>query len=284
MFITLKSISQEKINSFLEENKNEYLLLDHKNQYIYKAIEFYNNKIVFYTNLTFTIEGSFINETVKEQLLKHFLDERVYIGSDEVGIGEAIGPIVVCAVTFNNLSEKKEFFLKGLIDSKKMNYKKINEIGFQIKNELPHKCIVVPVKAFNDNYADKNVNIKTLNAVLHNKIHSELGNKFQNRISVVDEFASMSKYKEYIDASINDEFYNTNYIFLPKAENQYLEVAAASILAKYTFNKYIVKVLSDNNVSIDRYVKNNVNYNAIANDINKKIITINDDLIKIWKK
>ncbi len=284
MFITLKSTTQEMIDLFLEANKNKYLLLNNNNQYIYKTIEFNSNKITFYTNLTFTIEGSYIDDEVKDELLKYFLDQNAYIGSDEVGIGEAIGPIIVCGVAFNNLEQKKKFFLKGLIDSKKMNYKKINEIGFQIKKELPHKCIIVSVKSFNDNYAQKKVNIKTLNAILHNRIHAEIGKSFKNYVSVVDEFVSLEKYKEYIQSSTNDTFFETKYIFEPKAENKYLEVAAASILAKYMFNKYIEDILNKHNISIDRYVKNSINYNMIANDINKKNITISDDLIKIWKK
>ncbi len=284
MLITLKSTNLQDIDNFIKENLNNLREVKSGNQYIYKVYYFNENKIIFYHNLTFTIEGTHLGLDLEREIVKFFMDDNLYIGSDEVGVGESIGPIVVCGVTFKNKLQKEHFFKLGMIDSKKINYNKILMLGKEIKESVPHKCVILSVEKFNRYYLEENINIKLLNSIFHNRIHEELGKNFKNRISVIDEFVSKKKYLEYIDSSVNDVFFENEYIFETKAENKYIEVAAASILAKYIFNKHIVDVLEKNKISINKYIKNSINYNQIAGDINKNIIKIDDVLIKTWKK
>ncbi len=281
MFITIKAKSQSEILSFLKTLKNyeeEYS----RSSYVFMIIKFEENKITIYKNLTITIEGNKLNKRLETILIKTIMDNELYIGSDEVGVGEPIGPLITCGLSFKNLEQKKYFFLKGVIDSKKMNYKQIMILGKLLEQETIHKCISVNPENFNKQYY-KGINVKLLNAVLHNNIHNELGNKI-SRQSVIDQFINEKKYYEYLSKT-NSEIYQGKIIFETKGESKYLEIAAAAILAKYKFNLWVEEILSNANVSLEKYLKNSLNYRLIATDVNNQLIKIPPEIIvKSWKR
>ena len=53
------------------------------------------------------------------------IDKNLYVGVDEVGVGENVGPYVSCAISYENYESKKKVVLKGIKDSKKMKHLEI---------------------------------------------------------------------------------------------------------------------------------------------------------------
>ncbi len=281
MFLTFKALSKKDAQTFYNSFK-DIKNIGSPNQYVWELFEVNDNRITIYHTLTITIEGYNLDSLVANNLVKYLMDSNLYIGSDEVGVGEPLGPIVVCGVAFANKMAKEKVFLKGLVDSKKFNYDRIMKIGKFLETSTINKCVIVSPKSFNEQYA-KGINTKLLNAVLHNRIHLELGTKLKYP-SVIDAFVNENKYNEYLELT-NENTYPTNNIsFEQKAENKYIEVAAAAILAKYKFNLFVEKALKENNINSNNYINKNMNYRKIINDLDKKIIKIKnpDDFVKKW--
>ena len=281
MFITIKANSQGKIENFVKKLK-DYEELYSQSPYVSMLLSFKGNKITIYNNLTITVEGRELDSILRDVLTETIMDEVLYIGSDEVGIGEAIGPIIVCGLTFKNLAQKEYYFLSGVIDSKKMKYHQIMSLGKRLENDTIYKCITVSPESFNNQYSN-GINVKLLNAVLHNKIHHEIGNKI-DRKSVLDQFVNEKKYYEYL-ATTNETIYQKKIIFKTKGESEYLEIAGAAILAKYKFNKWVEKILQEEHASLAKYIKNSVNYTLISKDVKNKTIAINPNkILKKWER
>ncbi len=281
MFLTFKALSKKDAQTFydsFESIKN----IGSSNQYVWELFEVNNNRITIYHTLAVTVEGYNLDLLIANNLVKHLMDKKLYIGSDEVGVGEPLGPIVVCGVGFANNTAKEKVFLQGIVDSKKFNYDRIMKIGQFLEVNTINKCVIIPPRSFNEQYA-KGVNTKLLNAVLHNRIHLELGTKLKYP-SIIDAFVGEKKYNEYL-ALTNETIYPTDTItFEQKAENKYIEVAAAAILAKYKFNLFVEKQLKANNINPNTYINKNMNYRQIIDELNKKIIKIEplDDFVKKW--
>ncbi len=281
MFLTFKALSKEDAKNFYNAFNN-IKNIGSSNQYVWELFEVNDNRITIYHTLTVTVEGYNIDPLVTNNLITFLMDSKLYIGSDEVGVGEPLGPIVVCGVAFANKTLKEKVFLQGIVDSKKFNYDRIMKIGQFLEQNTINKCVTISPKSFNEQYA-KGVNTKLLNAVLHNRIHLELGTKLKYP-GIIDAFVSEAKYNEYLELT-NETIYPTSTIsFEQKAENKYIEVAAAAILAKYKFNLFVEKALKENNIDPKKYINKNMNYRKIIEDINKKIIKIDvlDDFIKKW--
>ncbi len=128
-------------------------------------------------------------------------------GIDEVGRGCLAGPVVTCAIVFEN-----GFYDSRIKDSKKLSQKKREELyPFIIKNAISYGLgVVCPI------IIDK---INILNATKH-AMHLSLSRLKCNYDKLI------------IDALPLKNINNKEYIHPNKADDTYIEVAAASIIAK----------------------------------------------------
>jgi ribonuclease HIII len=212
----------------------------------------YKNKKEIFT-ITFTGEGnrpaelaSFFaeNVTVKEHantLVKKadkafecWEDFGPQIGSDEVGKGDFFGPLIVVACYVDK--KDIEYLEKLKInDSKKMKDDYILEIGPSIKRRIKNYVVAVSankLSVMNEN----NFNIDKILSLCHNHAQRGLIEKYDITsfvITYIDQFLAEDNYKRYVaDDLIENPLY-----FRTKGETYYPSVAAASVIARYTFLK-----------------------------------------------
>ena len=161
-------------------------------------------------------------------------------GSDEVGVGDFFGPIVVTATY---VSEEKAKFVEdlGVRDSKIITDEKIKAITPTLMKEIPYVSYVLSCKEYND-YQKRGYNMNRIKAIIHNKVLYELLQKGYpyDRI-VVDQFVYPQKYYEHLKDEKNVV---ENITFMTKAESVCSAVAAASCISRYLFLEEMDK-LSD---------------------------------------
>jgi len=162
------------------------------------------------------------------------------VGSDEVGVGDFLGPLVVSSVYVesNKIEKLREL---GVKDSKSMTDKRICEIAASIKAILPHKTVIFENKYYNA-MIDEGFNAHVIKSFLHNKTLSELTNilPVYPEYIIVDEFASKDLHFKYLNQlPKKPPILSQNLHFVKKGESIHIAVAAASILARCAFVEYM---------------------------------------------
>lgn len=156
-----------------------------------------------------------------------------YIGSDEVGNGSYFGGIVTASVLIRDQADVDFLLELGVRDSKKISDKKIREVAPQIKDRLEYAVSEAIPAQYNQAIAS-GLHIKEIMAILHNDAIGKVSATNPDFV-LIDEFASGSKYSDYLEASNKTIAYSDRLRFEKKAESKYLAVAAASILARDAF-------------------------------------------------
>ena len=176
------------------------------------------------------------------------------IGSDEVGTGDYFGPIVVSATYVSNELSSFLHELK-IMDSKKLTDDKIKEITPKIIAKVPYTTIILKPSDYNK-YYQSDINMNKIKAILHNKALISMQQKMPNYDKiVVDQFASPKKYYEYLQGS---KEILKNITFTPKAEDQCLSVACASIISRYVFLKEMASLSQELGMEVPKGAGANV--------------------------
>lgn len=160
------------------------------------------------------------------------------IGSDESGVGDFFGPLVVCAsyVPFEDIKLLKKY---KITDSKKMKDEYILEITPKLIKHFSYSLLIVHNEKYNL-IIDQKINAHEMKARLHNQALLNLKKKYPSvKKFIVDEFVHEKKYYEYLK---NENEVVRNIIFKTQAESLFPSVALASVLARYTFLKEIEKI------------------------------------------
>lgn len=174
-----------------------------------------------------------VEETVEPTEQEHEHEPINYIGSDEVGNGSYFGGIVTASVLVRDQADVDFLLELGVRDSKKISDKKIREMAPQIKDRLEYAVSEAIPAQYNQAIAS-GLHIKEIMAILHNDAIGKVSATNPDFI-LIDEFASASKYSDYLEASNKKVAYSDRLRFEKKAESKYLAVAAASILARDAF-------------------------------------------------
>lgn len=199
------------------------------------------------------------------------------IGSDEVGTGDYFGPIVVASsfVTKDDVS-----FLHDLkvTDSKKITDDYIKKIAPVIMEKIPYSVFILSNIEYNKLDHEK-VNMNKIKAILHNKVLLNLVEKnYPYEKIIVDQFTPPKNYYGYL-SDVNNKV--TNITFTPKAEEQCLSVACASIISRYVFLREMYKISQElgqeipkgAGVNVDEFAKKIVNEKGL--EILKKYAKLN---------
>ncbi|ENY69320.1 Ribonuclease HII [Metamycoplasma auris 15026] len=167
--------------------------------------------------------------------------ELEYIGVDESGVGDYFSPVVsvACFIPKENIKKLKEL---GIKDSKKLSDKKIIELIEIIKqnNLAIFKDTTLSQKGYND-LTKLKINNNALKTLIHfNSILRLQKSLKKNLIVVIDQYASKPnlekhlvtlKEKNLINSSLKLD--NFSLVLETKAEEKYLNVACASMMARY---------------------------------------------------
>lgn len=152
---------------------------------------------------------------------------KIIIGTDEAGRGPGAGGVFAAAVHFNEITDGLIKDLSILNDSKKLTPKKRDSIYDVIKNNTINKIVCVEVQEI------EKINI--LNASLHamnlacSWVGANVGVNPENILTLVDG-----------NKLIKDYIYPQQYII--KGDSKSASIAAASILAKVTRDRYMEKL------------------------------------------
>ncbi|EOS60593.1 ribonuclease HIII [Firmicutes bacterium M10-2] len=159
-------------------------------------------------------------------------------GSDEVGTGDYFGPVVVaaCIVYEEHVDTLKKLEIQ---DSKQMNDENIRKIAPIIQKLCPNSVLIVNNMRYN--CIHERLNMNAIKAKLHNQSYLNLIKKGFSLpdLCVVDQFTPKPLYYNYLKDE--PEVIRT-LTFETKAENKYLAVACASVLARDSFLRYFDKM------------------------------------------
>lgn len=237
----------EEIRDFYEapsypNKKNPYLVfqvktLDNVQVTCYKSKEIYT--LMFSGDRNKIIDEAliFIDDPVvidEKTINKDYLDNSYQIGTDEVGVGDFFGPLVVAAtyVTPENLNLIEKL---GIKDSKKLTDTKILEIGPIVEKYFLHEvCLCSPKKLVD--LKNNGWNMHKIMANLHNTAQNNLLSKIKVNPSTkiyIDEFSNENLYFKYLVTNKP----NLPIHFETKGESLYPSVACSSVLARYHFLK-----------------------------------------------
>lgn len=188
-----------------------------------------------------------------------FIDIKAQIGSDEVGTGDFLGPVVVCA-SFCDEETMKLVNEYHINDSKKINDSQILKIIPLILSKVQYEVKILSIEKYNEAY-QKGFNLNSIKAILHNYVLLKLHQKCPYVENIyMDQFVSEEKYYSYLK---NLKLIQKNIIFKEKGETYFPSVALASCIARYFFlkeiealnKKYDVKIPLGASDKVDKFSK-----------------------------
>ncbi len=163
------------------------------------------------------------------------IDEpKEYIGSDESGKGDVFGPLITTAFYVDEKSKVRLAQL-GVRDSKDLSQSQITEIAKKLRAEFPNNYETISL--FPEKYNELYSKIKNLNALLiwtHSKAISNLLDKHKCKNVIVDKFSNRT-----LNISSNNYDSSVGVLQITKGE-KFIGVAASSIIARDTFNKWFL--------------------------------------------
>ena len=247
-----KKYSEKEIYALKKRLQNS-ILKESQPNYTYYQIKTKECTITAYTSGKVVFQGKDLS-WMEDHPSKKIDNQFPQAGSDEVGTGDYFGPVVVSA---SIIHEKDVETLKklGIQDSKQINDEKIRKLAIEIKKICPHTILIVPPKKYNQIHQSHNmVDIKCL---LHNQAYLNLKNKGYPlpEFKIIDQFVQEKSYYRYLK---NKEEVIHNIHFETKAENKYLSVACASILARNAFLEYWDQMEEKYNFSFVKGASNKV--------------------------
>jgi ribonuclease HIII len=231
-----KMLGQYKVNS----KSNPHVL------YLYKYKGF---TITIYKNLKLLIQGedaeSFGKDLVNLKIGSTKATKRVgksFIGADEVGVGDYFGGLITCAA-YVEASDEAKLKLLGVRDSKQLTDDQMCEIFNRIKSMVKYSCLVYSPKQYND-AVKKYQNTHIVKTLMHDLTIKKLVDQYKIDAPIVlDQYVDEKNYYAYFDA-IKTEPIKID-IFTTKAENKYISVAVASIIARVAFLEQIKNIKAE---------------------------------------
>lgn len=171
--------------------------------------------------------------TSKEASLPSDFSNWSVVGSDEVGNGSYLGPVVVCA-TYAKKEQLPLLKELGVKDSKMLTDPMIKKIAKDLKLVIPFRQLIVTPKKYNE--IQPNYNVNRMKVALHNQaIHLLLNDLLPEKPEgiLIDQFTTEKNYRSYLKQEPNPV--TSNLYFKTKGEQYHLSVAAASIICRATF-------------------------------------------------
>ncbi|NLB48272.1 MAG: ribonuclease HIII [Erysipelotrichia bacterium] len=154
------------------------------------------------------------------------------IGSDEVGVGDFLLPMIVVAafVRGKDIPILEKY---GVKDSKRLTDAKIREITPPLLKIFKVSKLTISNERYNEVIASGE-NLNSIKAKMHNRALLNLFKQFPDTKNIfVDQFVGESKYFSYLNDPNEQKVINIT--FKTKGESYYPCVALASVVARYAF-------------------------------------------------
>ncbi len=222
-----KNMTKEEIFQ-LKNRLAPFILKESTPPYTYYQIKTKECTITAYTSGKVVFQGADLSWLEPATPQKEAQDQA---GSDEVGTGDYFGPVVVASCIVTKEAREKLSHL-GIQDSKQVDDIKIRKLAPLIKDVCPHSILIVPNSKYNDMH--DSCNMVDMKCRLHNQAYVNLIHKGYTlpKQIVIDQFVQEKSYYRYLQGFPE---VIRGITFETKAENKYLAVACASILARNAF-------------------------------------------------
>ena len=157
------------------------------------------------------------------------------LGIAEAGRGSVLGPLVIAGVS---IPENKCSILErmGVKDSKRLTRSRRHVLARKLEKMFDFKTVIISAKEIDDLRAE-GVNLNEIERLGMEKIISEM-NPEKVIVDAVD--IKADRFQEVISNSTG-----ANVIAEHKADDNYIEVSAASIIAKQTRDELIAQINKD---------------------------------------
>ncbi|WP_025724690.1 ribonuclease HIII [Acholeplasma granularum] len=224
--ISLSSSQLEQLKTFYSN-----YLLNVSQPYVYFVAHHNDTRINAFNSGKVLLQGEEINAELVA--IKTFLNIKNYpaIGSDEVGTGDALGPVIVCSA-YTSLEDLEWLEKMNVRDSKSMTNREIIKLAPVIAKRLTHSIVILSPEKYNEQVL-KGHNLNKIKALLHNHMIIKTTSKVESPVPVIlDQFCLPSHYFNYLK---DEKLIYRDIEFYTKAESVHLSVAAASIIARYAF-------------------------------------------------
>lgn len=177
---------------------------------------------------------------------QYYIDNNLEIGLDEAGRGSLLGPVFTAGVILYDIKSNPPPY--PIKDSKKCSPK----VREELRKYIEENSIAYCVEMIDSDRIDK-VNI--LNATMEGM--EKCIDNITSVISVDRLLVDGNTFPTYMDKFTFDFI---PHVCIPGGDDKYLNIAAASILAKEYRDEYILKLCETNN-NLDKYdIKNNKGY------------------------
>ena len=222
-----KKMTEKEIMD-LKERMKSMIISESKSQYTHYQIKCNECTITAYTSGKVVFQGKDLSWLEDSNESKEVFPQA---GSDEVGTGDYFGPVVVAA-TIIEKEDAKYLQSLGIQDSKQINDEKIRILSKEIKEHSKYSILIVDNTKYN--VVHQQHNMVDMKCLLHNQAYVNLLHKgyVLPKQIVIDQFVKERSYYKYLQF---EKEVVQNIKFETKAENKYLAVACASILARNAF-------------------------------------------------
>lgn len=224
---------------YIRENEGEYVFFDafangvtvigYNSKKATKKVTFVGDNALAEARIWDESAEEVAPKQVTKEAWQYFGDQ---IGSDEVGVGDFLLPMIVVAAYLrkDQIDLLKEL---GIHDSKKLSDKQIMEIGPRVAQEFKYSKLTLPNEKYNEMIA-KGENLNSLKAKMHNRALLNMHREHPEVINIfIDEFVAPKTYYKYLNDA-NEEIVG-DIISHTKGESYYPCVALASVIARYSF-------------------------------------------------
>lgn len=170
-----------------------------------------------------------------------YLQKRVVIGTDEAGRGPAAGGVFASAVCFNKPSRELAERLISMNDSKKLSKKKREELFDVIKENTINSTVCIEVDEI-ERINILNASLKAMRIACEDVINQLYPLPETREKLLARNMLARSEIMVLIDGNklIKEFDYSQKYVI--KGDSRSAAIAAASILAKVSRDKYMEKL------------------------------------------
>jgi len=162
---------------------------------------------------------------------QYYQENKIEIGIDEAGRGCLIGPVCVSGVILGDIDSNPPPY--KIRDSKKCS----PQIRKILRDYIETNSIAFSVKFIDEKTID-NINILKATMKGMHLCVDEICNQIKIDTILVD--------GNYFEPYLDENFEPIDHVCIPKGDDKYLNIAAASILAKEYHDEYIEKLVNDN--------------------------------------
>jgi len=162
---------------------------------------------------------------------QYYQENKIEIGIDEAGRGCLIGPVCISGVILGDIDSNPPPY--KIRDSKKCS----PQIRKILREYIENNSIAFSVQFIDEKIIDKINILKSTIKGMHLCI-DEICSQINIDTILVD--------GNYFEPYLDQNFESIDHVCIPKGDDKYLNIAAASILAKEYHDEYIQKLVTEN--------------------------------------